>query len=92
MAKVIIEGAFLGSNLRTTERDGQKRTRLNIDMYQADAATPQVRISTDELDVQNELSEIPMGTIIRVLANTSGFNGNVYFSLVEILKDSNKNK
>lgn len=84
MAKVIIEGSFLGSSVRVTKDDKKK---LDIDIYQAGESRPNARVSTDDLEYIGHLKDYTMGSPIRVTADANGFNNNVYFNLIEILPD-----
>lgn len=88
MAEVIIEGVFMGSSLKTTEFDGKKTTRLEVDIYQRDSTSNQktVTAKTENLDMVDVIQEhYDFGSLIRVKAVVNAYKNQAYFKLLEVL-------
>lgn len=88
MAEVIIEGVFMGSSLKTTEFDGKKTTRLEVDIYQRDSTSNQktVTAKTENLDLVDVINEnYDFGSIVRIKAVVNAYKNQAYFKLLELL-------
>lgn len=88
MAEVIIEGVFMGSSLKTTEFDGKKTTRLEVDIYQRDSTSNQktVTAKTENLELVDVINEnYDFGSIVRIKAVVNAYKNQAYFKLLELL-------
>lgn len=87
MANVILEGIYLGSNIKSNTYNGETRTRLEVDIYQPDAErNKQVIVRTDNVAIKNTLdAKFKMSSPIKIEASTNAYQNQVYFNLEKIL-------
>lgn len=88
MTEVIIEGVFMGSNLKTTEFDGKKTTRLEVDIYQKDSISNQktVTVKTENLELADVIKDnYDFGSFVRIKAVVNAYKNQAYFKLLEVL-------
>lgn len=88
MAEVIIEGVFMGSSLKTTEFDGKKTTRLEVDIYQKDSTSNQktVTVKTDNLELADIIRDnYDFGSLIKIKAVVNAYKNQAYFRLMEVV-------
>lgn len=88
MAEVIIEGVFMGANLKTTEFDGKKTTRLEVDIYQKNSMSNQkvVTAKTENLELADTIRDnYDLGSLIKIKAVVNAYKNQVYFRLMEVV-------
>lgn len=88
MAEVILEGIFMGSSLKSTEFDGKKTTRLEVDIYQKDSTSNQktITVKTENLELADVIKDnYDFGSLIRVKALVNAYKNQAYFRLLEVI-------
>lgn len=88
MAEVILEGIFMGSSLKSTEFDGKKTTRLEVDIYQKDSTSNQktITVKTENLELADAIKDnYDFGSLIRVKALVNAYKNQAYFRLLEVI-------
>lgn len=88
MAEVIIEGVFMGSNIKKSSFDGNEKTEVVLDIYQKDSqqAEKTVTLKTQDLEIKNVLdSDYDFGSLIRVKASVNAYKNKAYFRLLEVV-------
>ena len=88
MATVIIEGVFMGAQLKTTTFDGNSKTNLYVDVYQpnSDLNEKTVQLKTDDVAMYQALSkDYDMGSIFKVRAAVNAYKNKAYFKLIEVV-------
>lgn len=88
MAKVIVQGVFMGANVKTSTFDGNTKTSLYIDVYQpeAEGTDKVVQLKTDEIDLLNVLNkDYTMGSAFEASASVNAYQNKAYFKLLEIV-------
>lgn len=88
MAEVIIEGIFMGSELKTSTFDGNSKTQLIVDIYQKDSDLSEktVTLKTDNLEIKNALDQnYAFGELIKVKASVNAYKNKAYFRLLEVV-------
>lgn len=83
MAVVLIKGTYLGSTIKEREFNGEKKSALYIDLYQADseATNKTVSVKSDDLSLVNKLKDLKMGHPLSAVCLDSGYRNNVYYKL-----------
>lgn len=90
MATVLVEGIFMGSNLKETEFDGRKNVSLYIDVYQphSDSNEKTVQLKTDDVTLYDDLSKnFAMGKPFKAYALVNAYKNKAYFKLLKIVND-----
>lgn len=88
MAEVIVEGIFMGSNIKKSSFDGNEKTEVVLDIYQKDSqqAEKTVTLKTQDLEIKNVLdSDYDFGSLIRVKASVNAYKNKAYFRLLEVV-------
>ena len=88
MALVVIEGVFMGAQLKTSTFEGNTKTSLYVDMYQPDSESSEktVQLKTDNVQMYELLNkEYAMGSIFKVRANVNAYKNKAYFKLLEVI-------
>lgn len=87
MAQVIIEGQYLGSSIKTSNFNGEKKSSLQLDIYQPDSSDndKSVVIKAEDLDLLNKLKDTKMGTPIRAVVSINAYQNKAYFKLINLL-------
>lgn len=87
MAQVIIEGQYLGSSIKASNFNGEKKSSLQLDIYQPDSSDndKSVVIKAEDLDLLNKLKDTKMGTPIRAVVSINAYQNKAYFKLINLL-------
>lgn len=89
MAQAIVEGVYMGHNVKTSNYDGVEKTAIYIDVYQQDSedADKTVSIKTDDLTLVNTLSkDFSMGSIFKAACSINAYKNKAYFKLNKLFK------
>ena len=89
MAQVVIEGVFMGSNIKTTEFEGNKKTNVILDLYQpnSELSNKAVQLKTDDISFYDVLSKnYATGSLIKVLASVNAYKNQAYFKLLDLVE------
>ena len=87
MTQVLIEGVFLGANVKSSTFEGKTTTSLYIDVYQpeAEGTNKVVQIKTDDIDLINVFkNDYDMGSVFQAKASVNAYQNKAYFKLVEL--------
>lgn len=88
MAEVIIEGMFMGAEIKTTTYEGNSKTNLVVDIYQqtSQSAEKTVTLKTDDVSLMNKFKEgYDFGSLVQVKASVNAYKNKAYFKLVEVV-------
>lgn len=88
MATVNITGVFMGVSIKTNEYNGQKNSRLYIDLYQQNSLSNSkaVTLTTDEIELLETIQKnYSIGSIFNCVATVNAYKNVAYFKLQEIL-------
>lgn len=89
MAVVALKGAFMGANVKTSNFDGNTKSALYIDLYQADSedTDKMVQVKTDDIGLINTLNkDYSMGSIFSCQASVNAYKNKAYYKLQKISK------
>lgn len=89
MAQAIIEGVYMGHNVKTSSFDGVEKTAIYIDIYQKDSedADKTISIKSDDLTLVNDLSKnFAMGSIFKAACSINAYKNKAYFKLNKLFK------
>lgn len=89
MAEVLIEGVYMGAELKTTTFEGVSKTNLILDIYQQKSMSNEktVTLKTDDVSLMNLLNEgFDFGSVITVKASVNAYKNKAYFKLLDIVK------
>lgn len=89
MAQVIVDGVFMGAQLKTTTFDGNTKTKLIVDVYQPDSEqnSKTVQLSTDDVSLyQKMVSDFAMGSVIKIKAAVNAYKNQAYFKLLSVVE------
>ena len=88
MPLVVIEGVFMGSNVKNSTFEGQEKSALYIDVYQPDSEDNEkmLRVKSDDVSLVNTLSkEYAMGSVFRCEASVNAYKNQAYYKLKKII-------
>lgn len=88
MAEVIIEGVFMGAEVKTQTYEGNSKTNLVLDIYQAKSSQTEktVTLKTEDVALINELNQnYDFGSVIKVAASVNAYKNKAYFKLLEVM-------
>lgn len=88
MPMVIVEGVFMGANLKTTTYEGNSKTSLYLDVYQPTSteSDKMVQLKTDEVDMLNTFNQsYDVGSKITVEAGVNAYKNKAYFKLLKVV-------
>lgn len=88
MAQVIVEGIFMGANIKTSTFEGNTKNSLLIDIYQPNskASEKMVQLKTSDVGMyQSLMNDFTMGSIVKANANINAYQNKAYFNLVEFI-------
>lgn len=87
LANVILEGIYLGSNIKSNTYNGETRSRLEIDIYQPDAdRNKQIIVRANDLELKNIFDgKFKMSSPIKMKVSTNAYQNQVYFNLEALL-------
>jgi hypothetical protein len=91
MATVIVEGIFMGSNLKETEFEGRRNVSLYIDVYQPQSNSNEktVQLKSDDVTLYDDLTKnFTMGNPFKAYAQVNAYKNKAYFKLLQIVNDS----
>lgn len=84
MATVLIEGVFMGSQIKETEFEGNKKSALYIDIYQPDSESQDkmVQLKSDDIQLANDLNKnYAMGDKVKAHASVNAYKNKAYYKL-----------
>lgn len=88
MAVVLVEGVFMGAEVKTQTYDGNSKTSLYLDVYQPTSTQSEkmVQLKTDDVSLINTFSQdYDMGSKITVKAGVNAYKNKAYFKLIEVV-------
>lgn len=88
MANLTLKGVFMGSSVKTSEYEGNKKTTLLIDVYQPESESTDkvVQVRSNEVDLLNSLSKnYSMGSIIECEVYVNAYRNQAYYNLQKIV-------
>lgn len=88
MAIVLVEGVFMGAEVKTQTFDGNSKTSLYLDVYQPTSSQSEkmVQLKTDDVSLINTFSQdYDMGSKITVKAGVNAYKNKAYFKLLEVV-------
>lgn len=88
MAVVLIEGVFMGAELKTSTFDGNTKTNVVVDIYQqkSSLAEKTVQLKTEDVTLMNDLKDgYDFGSLITVKASVNAYKNKAYFKLLEVV-------
>lgn len=88
MAIVLVEGVFMGAEVKTQTFDGNSKTSLYLDVYQPTSSQSEkmVQLKTDDVSLINTFSQdYDMGSKITVKAGVNAYKNKAYFKLIEVV-------
>lgn len=88
MAIVLVEGVFMGAEVKTQTYDGNSKTSLYLDVYQPTSTQSEkmVQLKTDDVSLINTFSQdYDMGSKITVKAGVNAYKNKAYFKLIEVV-------
>lgn len=89
MANVLIEGTFMGANLKTSTFDGKSKTSLYIDVYQpkSESNEKMVQLKSDDVELfQYITSNFDMGSIFKAEVTVNAYKNKAYFKLAKVVE------
>lgn len=89
MAKVVIEGVFMGASVLESSFNDVVKYSTQIDIYQNDSQEKDksVMVKSDNPKLAAELiKDFQMGKPIRVSASVNAYKNQAYYKLIEVLK------
>lgn len=89
MTNVIVQGVFMGANLKTSSFEGKEKTNLYIDVYQPDSDDNEktVQIKSDDLGLLGVFSkEYSMGSIFNAKCSVNAYKNKAYYKLKQIIE------
>lgn len=88
MAEVMIQGMFMGANVKNSTFDGVTKTNVQLDIYQKDSESSEktVSLKTDDVSIINLLNDqYDFGSVITVKARVNAYQNKAYFKLLEVV-------
>jgi hypothetical protein len=87
MAHVIVEGQFLGVNLKKTSFEGKEKTNVYLDLYQPEVpdTNKNVQIKAEDIIVLNSFKDAKMGQPVKALCSVNAYQNQAYYKLVTLL-------
>lgn len=88
MAEVIIEGVFMGAEVKTQTYEGNSKTNLVLDIYQSKSSQTEktVTLKTEDVALINDLNQnYDFGSVIKVAASVNAYKNKAYFKLLEVV-------
>lgn len=88
MATVIVEGVFMGANIKTSTFEGKTKSSLYIDVYQptSESADKMIQLKSDDVGMYQKLTdEFSMGSIFKADATVNAYQNKAYFKLVDVI-------
>jgi hypothetical protein len=88
MANVIIEGVFMGVNVKTSTFEGNSKSSVQIDIYQPEAQGEKaVSIKADDLGLfQSINNDYSIGSVFSAKCSVNAYKNNAYYKLVQLLE------
>lgn len=87
MAQVIVDGVFMGAQLKTSEFEGNKKTSLLVDIYQPDSEqnNKTVQLRSDDVALYQKLvNDYDMGSVIKAKVAVNAYKNQAYFKLLNV--------
>lgn len=87
MALVLVEGVFMGANIKKSTFDGKETSALYIDVYQpeSEATEKMVQIKSDDVSLINTLNkDFAMGSVIKAKVTINAYKNKAYFKLQKL--------
>ncbi|WP_313150963.1 hypothetical protein [Lysinibacillus capsici] len=87
MANVILEGVFMGANLKKNTYEGNEKTTLLIDLYQpdSDSTDKMVTVRTNDVTFLNEINkDYDLGSVFKCKASINAYKNQAYFKFLAL--------
>lgn len=91
MAIVVVEGVFMGANVKSSTYEGNTKTSLLIDVYQpkSELSDKMIQLKTDDIGLLSVItSEYDMGSIFKANATVNAYQNKAYFKLLNVIEAS----
>lgn len=88
MAEVLVEGIFMGANIKSSTFEGNTKNSLLIDIYQPTSKSSEKMVQLKTSDVglyQNVINDYAMGSIVKANASINAYQNKAYFNLVNFV-------
>lgn len=88
MGQVLVEGAFLGAQIKKSTFDGQEKTAVYVDVYQPDSESNNklVQVKSDDVALyQTLVNDFANGSIIKLKCLVNAYQNKAYFKLVAVV-------
>lgn len=88
MATVVVEGVFMGANIKTSTFDGNTKSSLLIDIYQptSEANDKMIQLKTDDVGMYQKLmDDYSMGSVVKANAQVNAYQNKAYFKLINFM-------
>lgn len=89
MSQVVIDGVFMGAQLKTSTFDGNTKTTVLIDVYQPESeqANKTLQLRTEDIQIyQKLLNDFAMGSLFKAKAIVTAYKNQAYFKFVSVME------
>lgn len=88
MPKVLIEGVYMDSGIVNNEYNGEKKSKLVVDLYQKnERGNETVKVTSQDVSLYQQLADnYKMGVPFKCYVTVNAYKNNAYYNLLEIVK------
>uniref|UniRef100_UPI0021B60FEF hypothetical protein n=2 Tax=Bacillus TaxID=1386 RepID=UPI0021B60FEF len=88
MPKVLIEGVYMDAGIVTNEYNGEKKSKLVVDLYQKnERGNETVKVTSQDVSLYQQLADnYKMGVPFKCYVTVNAYKNNAYYSLDQIVK------
>ncbi len=88
MPKVLIEGVYMDATIATSEYNGEKKSKLVVDLYQKnEKGNETVRVTSQDVGLYQQMADsYKMGVPFKCYVTVNAYKNNAYYNLVQIVK------
>lgn len=89
MATVVVEGVFMGANIKNSTFDGKTKSNLYVDIYQpnSESSDKMIQLKSDDVGIYQKLvDQFSMGSIVKANAMVNAYQNKAYFKLVNFFE------
>lgn len=88
MPKVLIEGVYMDAGIVTNEYNGEKKSKLVVDLYQKnERGNETVKVTSQDVSLYQQFADnYKMGVPFKCYVTVNAYKNNAYYSLDQIVK------
>lgn len=86
MPEVIVEGIFLGSEMKSKTFNGETKNHIQVDVYQPESkdGDKNISIKVVDLTLDNKIKQLKMGSPIRAKVSINAYQNTAYYRMLEL--------